>query len=48
MGRSSKPVNSTDLAAGLKNTIVQILKEERQLLGPKAVNGTLQTHDISD
>ena len=42
MGRSSKPVKSTDLAAGLKNTIVQVLKEEHQLLGPKAVNGTLR------
>jgi len=42
MGRSSKPVKSTELATGLKNTIVQILKEEHQLLGPKAVNGTLR------
>ncbi|MDX2447087.1 MAG: DUF4388 domain-containing protein, partial [Desulfobacterales bacterium] len=42
MGRSSKPVKSTDLATGLRNTIVQILKEEHRLLGPKAVNGTLR------
>ena len=42
IGRASKPVKSTDLATGLKNTIVQILKEERRLLGPKAVNGTLR------
>ncbi len=42
IGRSSKSVKSTDLATGLKNTIVQILKEEHQLLGPKAVNGTLR------
>jgi hypothetical protein len=42
IGRSSKPVKSIDLATGLKNTIVQILKEEQQLLGPKAVNGTLR------
>jgi hypothetical protein len=42
IGRSSKPVKSTDLATGLKNTIVQILKEEHQLLGLKAVNSTLR------
>ncbi len=42
IGRSSKPVKSTDLATGLKNTIVQILKEEHQLLGLKAVNNTLR------
>ena len=41
IGRSSKPLKSTDLATGLKNTIMQILKEEHQLLGLKAVNGTL-------
>jgi hypothetical protein len=41
IGQSSKPVKSTDLATGLKNTIVQILKEEHQLLGLKAVNNTL-------
>jgi len=41
MGRSSRPVKSTDLATGLKNTIVQILQEEHRLLGPKAVNKTL-------
>lgn len=41
IGRSSKPVNSADLARGLKNTIVQVLKEEHRLLGLKAVNGTL-------
>jgi len=42
MGRSSKPAKSTDLARGLKNTILQILKEEHRLLGLKAVNGTLR------
>ncbi|MFC1876467.1 DUF4388 domain-containing protein [Thermodesulfobacteriota bacterium] len=42
IGRSPKPVKSTDLATGLKNTIVQILKEEHQLLGLKAVNNTLR------
>jgi len=42
IGRSSKPVKSTDLATGFKNTIVQILKEEQQLLGSKAVYGTLR------
>ena len=42
IGRSSKPLNSTDLARGLKNTIVQVLKEEHRLLGLKAVNGTLR------
>jgi len=42
IGRSTKPVKSTDLATGLKNTIVQILKEEHQLLGIKAVNSTLR------
>jgi hypothetical protein len=42
IGRSSKPVKSTDLATGLKNTIVQILKQEHQLLGLKAVNNTLR------
>ena len=42
IGQSSKPVKSTDLATGLKNTIVQILKEEHQLLGLKAVNGTIR------
>jgi len=42
IGQSSKPVTSTDLATGLRNTVVQILKEEHQLLGLKAVNGTLR------
>ena len=42
IGRSTKPVKSTDLATGLKNTIVQILKEEHQLVGIKAVNSTLR------
>ena len=42
MGQSSKPIKSTDLATGLKNTIVQILREEHRLLGLKAVNGTLR------
>jgi Domain of unknown function (DUF4388) len=42
IGQSSKPVKSTDLATALKNTIVQILKEEHQLLGLKAVNGTMR------
>jgi hypothetical protein len=42
IARSTKPVKSTDLADGLKNTIVQILREEHQLLGLKAVNTTLR------
>jgi len=41
----SQPVKSTELAAGLKNTIVQVMKEEHRLLGLKAVNGTLKRMD---
>ncbi len=42
MSRSSQPVNSTELALGLKNSIINVIKEEHRLLGIKAVNATLK------
>lgn len=38
----SNPVKSTDVASGLKNTVVHFLNEEHRLLGLKAVNNTLK------
>jgi uncharacterized protein DUF4388 len=42
MSRSARPLKSIDLAAGLKNIIVQVLNEEHRLLGLKAVDNTLR------
>jgi len=42
ISRSSRPVKSTDLATGLKNTIIQVLNEEHRLLGLKAVDNTMR------
>jgi len=42
ISHSSQPLKSTELAAGLKNTIIQVIKEEHRLLGLKAVEGTLR------
>jgi hypothetical protein len=38
----SKPLMPTELAAGFRDTLVQIIKQEHQLLGIKAVTNTLQ------
>ena len=45
MSHSPQPVKSTELAGGLKNTIIQVIKEEHRFLGLNAVNGTLKRID---
>jgi len=45
ISESSRLLKSTELATGLKNTIIQVIKEEHRLLGLKAVNSTFKRID---
>ena len=42
ISHSTEPIKSTEVATELKNTILQVVKEEHRLLGLKAVKGTLE------
>ena len=42
ISHAEQPLKSTELATALKNTIIQVIKEEHRLLGLKAVDSTLK------